>query len=106
MKNSREQHGADNVLVDLGFPDAEELTAKTILAKKVNDIIDSRMLTQTETASILRVTQSKVSAIRNYRLRAVSLERLMLALTALGQHVAIVITPSDKEAPARIEVAA
>jgi hypothetical protein len=47
-----------------------------------------------------------VSAIRNYRLRGISLERLMKALTALGQHVEIVITPSSKRAPARIDVAA
>lgn len=36
--------GTDNVLADLGFPDAEELAAKAILAKKINDILDSRGL--------------------------------------------------------------
>jgi predicted XRE-type DNA-binding protein len=50
--------------------------------------------------------QPKVSAIRNYKLRGISLERLMRALTALGQHVEIVVSPSTKEAPPRIEVAA
>ena len=98
--------GTDNVLVDLGFPDAEELTAKTILAKRINDIVESRGLTQVEVAKALGMPQPKVSAIRNYRLRGISLERLMQALTALGQHVEIVITPSSKRAPARIDVAA
>ena len=32
--------------------------------------------------------------------------RLMQALTALGQHVEIVVTPSSRNAPARIDVAA
>jgi predicted XRE-type DNA-binding protein len=98
--------GIDNVLVDLGFADAEELTAKTILAKKLNDVIDGRHLTQSEAADLLGMSQPKVSAIRNYKLRGISLERLMRALTALGQHIEIVVGPSTKEAPPRINVAA
>jgi predicted XRE-type DNA-binding protein len=97
--------GSDNVLFDLGFLDAEELTAKVILAKKVNDILDRRGLSQIVAAEILRMPQPKISAIRNYRLRGISLERLMQSLTALGQHVEIVVRPSGKQA-ARIDVAA
>ena len=106
MTNISDDAGTDNVLADLGFPDAEELTAKAILAKKINDLVELRGISQSETAGILSMPQPKVSAIRNYRLRGISLERLMLALTALGQHVAIVVTPSDQKAPARIDVAA
>lgn len=95
----------DNVLADLGFSDAEELTAKTMLAKKVNDIVLSRRLTQFEAAKLLGMPQPKISAIRNYKLRGISLERLMQALTALGQHVEIVVSPSNRGAPARINVA-
>jgi predicted XRE-type DNA-binding protein len=98
--------GTDNVLADLGLPDAEELTAKATLAKKINDIIQSRRLTQSDAAELLALPQPKVSAIRNYKLRGISLERLMLALTALGQHVEITVSPSNSQAPARIDVAA
>jgi predicted XRE-type DNA-binding protein len=98
--------GTDNVLADLGFEDVEELTAKATLAKKVNDILDARKLSQVEAARILAIPQPKVSAIRNYRLRGISLERLMLALTALGQHVSIVVTKPDRHSSARIDVAA
>ena len=98
--------GTSNVLTDLGFPDGEELTTKTILAKKINDIVESRGLTQSQTAELLRMPQPKVSAIRNYKLRGISLERLMQALTALGQHVRIVVSPGDRRSPARIDVAA
>ena len=38
--------------------------------------------------------------------QGISLERLMHALTALGQHVKIVVTPSRRGAPAGIKVAA
>lgn len=106
MTGKTKSHGTDNVLVDLGFPDAEELTAKTILAKKINEIIENRGLTQLDAAELLHMPQPKVSAIRNYKLRGISLERLMQALTALGQHVEIVVRPSDKKMPARIDVAA
>jgi predicted XRE-type DNA-binding protein len=98
--------GTDNVLADLGFADAEELTAKTILAKKLNDVIDSRHLSQSDAAELLGMPQPKVSAIRNYKLRGISLERLMRALTALGQHVDIVVSPATEEAPPGIDIAA
>lgn len=106
MSRKAKTRGTDNVLADLGFPDAEELSAKAILAKKINDIVDDRGLTQLKASSLLGLPQPKVSAIRNYKLRGISLERLMQALTALGQHVEIVVSPSSKRAPARIDVAA
>ena len=39
LPNKTKRRGTDNVLAGLGFPDAAELTAKAILAKKINDII-------------------------------------------------------------------
>jgi predicted XRE-type DNA-binding protein len=106
MARKTKDRGTRNVLADLEFPDAEELTAKAILAKKINDIVESRSLNQFDTAKLLGMPQPKVSAIRNYKLRGISLERLMLALTALGQHVEITVSPSNRRAPARIDVAA
>jgi predicted XRE-type DNA-binding protein len=103
----REKHaGTDNVLVDLGFADAEELSAKAILAVKINGLIERRGLTQAAAALMLGMSQPKVSAIRNYKLRGVSLERLMQALTALNQRVRIVVSPSRRKGGARIDVAA
>ncbi|HSY88305.1 MAG TPA: helix-turn-helix transcriptional regulator [Verrucomicrobiae bacterium] len=106
MTRKSKGRGTDNVLSDLGLPDAEELSAKAILAKKINDIVENRGLTQVEVAELLGIPQPKISAVRNYKLRGISLERLMQALTALGQHVEIVVTPSEKNARARIDVAA
>ena len=106
MTRKTKHRGTDNVLADLGFPDAEELTAKVILAKKINDIVERRGLIQSDAAKLLGMPQPKVSAIRNYKLRGISLERLMQALTALGQHVEIVVIPSTKKIPPRIDVAA
>ena len=84
MAQNAEYRGTDNVLADLGFPDAEELTTKTILAKQLNEVSDSRHLTRSDAAELLEMPQPKVSAIRNYKLRGVTLEHLMRALSALG----------------------
>jgi predicted XRE-type DNA-binding protein len=100
------RRGTYNVLEDLGFADSEELTAKAILAKKINDILKSRHLTQAEAARLLGMSQPKISALRNYKLRGISLERLLQALTALGQNVEIVIRPSGRRTAARIAIAA
>ena len=100
------EHGTDNVLADLGFPDAEELSTKVILARKINELVASRSLTQSNAANLLAMPQPKVSAIQNYKLRGISLERLMHALTSLGQHVEIVVRPSTNRIPPRIDVAA
>ncbi|EKS9795798.1 MULTISPECIES: helix-turn-helix domain-containing protein [Burkholderia] len=96
----------DNVLVDLDFDDAQALTAKAALALKLNELIDSRGLTQIETTSIISMTQPKVSQVRRYQLRNISLERLMQALVSLGQHVEIVVQPASRSCSAAITVAA
>lgn len=106
MARRATRQGTQNVLMDLALPDAEELTAKVILAKKINAIIERRALTQSAAAAQLGIPQPKISAIRHYKIRGISLERLMQALTALGQNVEIVVTPSKKKSAARIAVAA
>jgi predicted XRE-type DNA-binding protein len=60
----------DNVLVGLGFDDVEEVWPKAALALKFNELIDKRGLSQTEAATITRMTQPKVSQIssRTFRL--------------------------------------
>ena len=74
--------GTANVLYDLGFEDAADLTAKVQLAVKINDLIDRRGLTQVETSALTGMSQPKVSQIRRYKLLNISLERLMLALVS------------------------
>ncbi len=106
MSKSSKMPSGD-VLVDLGFPDAEELTAKTTLALRLNEILERRRLTQVEAARAIGMTQAKVSALRNYKLRGISLERLMQALVALDQNVDIVVRPRGRfRARAAIRVAA
>jgi len=105
MAKKTRSKGTTNVLVDLGFADAEELSAKVLLTLKINKLLDARELTQAQAATVLGMPQPKVSAIRNYKLQGVSLERLMQALVALNQSVEIVVRPT-RSRDAAIKVAA
>jgi len=105
MKRNDRLQGTDNVLLDLGFDDAEELSAKAALALKINKLIDQRGLNQTETAAITGMTQPKVSQVRRYKLQNISLERLMRALVALDQHVEITVRPARRAHEPGITVA-
>ena len=98
--------GTDDILADLGIQDAEELSAKAVLAVKLNALIDKRGLSQTTAADITGMTQPKVSQVRRYKLQNISLERLMQALVSLDQHVEIVVRPARRAHAAGITVAA
>jgi predicted XRE-type DNA-binding protein len=80
-----------NVLVDLGFEDAEELTTKSLLAVEMNDLIVKRGLSQTQVESSTGMTQPKASQVRRFKLQNISPERLMPALVSLDQRVKIVV---------------
>ena len=86
--------GTGNVFADLGLPDAGDRQTKTRLAMAVNALLKDRRIKQTDAAAILRIPQSKVSALANYRLDHFSVEKLMSFLNALDQDVEIVIRPS------------
>ncbi len=105
MRSNESHKGTDNVLADLGFEDAGELSTKTVLAVKINDLIDQRELSQTEVARMTGMTQPKVSQVRRYKLQNISLERLMQALVSLDQHIEIIVRPARRADSAGITVA-
>lgn len=91
-----------NVFADLGFPDAEELYAKSLLSILIARAIRDRGLTQTEAAALLGTTQPKISELVRGRLSGFSIERLFRFLNALGMNVRIHVTEAEsKEEPAQ-----
>ena len=99
--------GTKNVFADLGYPDAVERQAKLRLAHALNQVLEQRELTQTAAATVLGLTQPKVSALRHYKLSGFSVERLMTLLTVLDQDVEIVIKRKPRSrSVARISVVA
>lgn len=106
MKRNNLPCGTDNVLLDLGFDDAKELSAKAGLALKLNELIEQRGLNQTQAAAITGMTQPKISQVRHYKLQNISLERLMQALVSLDQQVEIIVHPAQRTRTPGITVAA
>lgn len=106
MRKKCHPAGIDTVLSDLVNDGAVELSAKAVLATKLNALIDKRGLNQTAAAEITGMTQPKVSQLRRYKLQNISLERLMQALVSLDQHVEIVVRPARRAHAAGIKVAA
>jgi predicted XRE-type DNA-binding protein len=104
MKERREEHTEEitatpstgNVFADLGLPDAEELLVKSTIAMKINQIVENRHLSQTQAATILGISQPKISMIQQGKLRGFSLEKLCNLLTLLGRDVSIVIKDRKK----------
>lgn len=93
--------GTSNVFADLEVPDATEKNAKAQLAVAVNDILEKRGIhQQSEVGALLGATQPQVSALKNYRLRIFSLERLMDYLFALDTDVEITIRPRSHSSKA------
>jgi len=80
---------------------------KVRLAVEIVRTLDERQLSQVAAAKVLGVNQSKVSALRRYKLEGYSIERLMTFLTALGRDVEITVRPPAEDyAKGRVHVLA
>jgi predicted XRE-type DNA-binding protein len=80
-----------NVFADIGLRDAGEKQTKVRLAVAIQQIIQTRHLSQTAAARLLDINQPKISALVNYHLDGFSVERLLHFLNALDRDVEIVI---------------
>ena len=79
--------GTSNVFQDLGYTDAADRQTKTRLALAVNELLKNRKPKPRDTVALLSIPQSKVSALKNYRLDQFSVETLMEFLTSHNQEV-------------------
>ena len=104
MTDDAIERGSGNVFADLGLPDPGERQTKARLALAAGRIIKDQGLKQAEAARLLGVPQPKVSALVNYRLDGVSVEKLMDYIVALGRDVEIVVRPVRGDAAARVSV--
>ena len=80
-----------NVYADLGVKDADAMLVKADLVLAITRIIRDRRLTQTQAASVLGLTQPKLSKILRGQFHGVSERRLIDCLTRLGRDVEIVV---------------
>lgn len=88
--------GSGDVLVDLGFPDADERRLRVQLAMRLNELIAARRLTQAAAAQLFGIPQPHVSDLKHYKLSRFSCEGLLRFVTLLDRDVEIIIRPKAK----------
>ncbi len=93
---SKIEKGSLNVYADLGVADAEEMLVKAQLATKIAEIIKLRKLTQTQAASLLGMTQPKLSNMLRGRFRGISEAKMLACMTLLGRDVQIIVKPAPR----------
>ncbi|HEY4563603.1 MAG TPA: helix-turn-helix transcriptional regulator [Thermoanaerobaculia bacterium] len=84
------------MLVDLGFPDADERRLRVQLAMRLNELIADRGLTQARAAKLFGIPQPHISELKHYKLSRFSSERLLHFVTLLDRDVEIIIRPKAK----------
>ena len=89
---------------ELGFKNYQEMETKANLVMEIAEVIKKKRITQTQCASILGISQPKISELLCGRFRGYSVERLMHFLNALGQDVDIVVKERPQTRPARVSV--
>ena len=87
-----------NVFRDVGFApgEAEHLLVRADLMIKVQKLIESKHLTQSELAKSLRISQPRVSDLLRGRIDLFSTDALIDILARLGVRVRLVLKPSRR----------
>ena len=94
MKKNDHEKSSGNVFADLGLPNSEQELLKAKLTVQIFRLIKARGLTQAEAAALLGTTQSQVSALIRCRPVSISVGRLMVFLTILGQDIEVRLKPA------------
>ena len=84
-----------NVFKDLGLPSPDERLAKAKLAYKINRLIADQGMTQKEAADFFGMSRSKMTALRNGRLKGFTIDLLFSLLGQLDHHIEIRVIPKS-----------
>ncbi len=84
-------HGSDNVFRDLGFPDADVMLAKALLAAEIIKFMDREGLTVRAAQLRTGIAAADFSRIRRPDLARFTVDRLMTILNRLGSQVEVKI---------------
>ena len=85
--------------ISLGLDESRSVSADTValrleLMRRLGEIIVERGLTQTQAAELMYMDQPRVSALIKGKVQKFSTDRLLKALSDLGQDVEMRITPA------------
>ncbi len=84
-----------NVFKDLGLPNPDERLAKAKLAYKINRLVADRGMTQKEAAEFLGISRSKMTELRNGRLKGFTIDFLFSLLGKLDYYIEIRVSPKS-----------
>jgi len=104
-KSEKVTYSTKSAFHALGLPDADDLVLRAELMRKIAEIIAARGLTQTQAGELMHMDQPRVSALLKGKIVKFSTDRLLKALSDLGQDVELRITPARRR-KGRLRVAA
>ena len=89
----RVRRSSGNVFRDLGFPkeEAEHLRIRADLMTRLSRLIESRRLTQSQAATLFKVTQPRISDLVRGKIDRFSIDTLIAMLGHAGVRVEIVV---------------
>ncbi|MBS0621087.1 MAG: XRE family transcriptional regulator [Verrucomicrobia bacterium] len=93
---TRKELTTDNIFDDLGLKDDQEMLLRSDLMSEVVHIIRKSGLPQKEIASMLHISQPKVSALMSGKIHDFSTDTLMHYLTLLGCNIEIRLQPKQQ----------
>lgn len=96
-KKASRPRGVSNVYADLGCRAPESMLVKAHLVGRITELLSERGMTQAQAATVLGISQPKLSKMLRGQFRDMSLFSLMHCFTQLGQDVCIVIRPSSNK---------
>ena len=82
-------HGSHNIFRDFGFPDADVMLAKTLLAAEIIRFMDREKLTVRAAQARTGIAAADFSRIRRPDLQRFTVDRLMTILNRLGSQVEV-----------------
>lgn len=97
MSRTAVTKSSGNVFADIGLPDAKEHAVKADLVIRIDRVMKAQQLTQTVAADRIGISQGDLSKMLRGHFRGYSVERLMVALTKLGQDITIGVSQGKKK---------
>lgn len=103
-KKSQFQAESEKALSNLRKENADEHLAKSKIAARILQIVQSRRLKQVEAGKLLGLPQPKVSALLSGRVDGFSTDRLFRLLTKLGCDIQIKLSTPRPRSQGRVRV--
>lgn len=96
--------GSTNIYADLGYPDAEALQRKALLASHIACTIKARHLTHVAAAELLGIDQADMLKIIRGQFRYTSEAKMLEWIAMLGHDVTILVAKTIRQRPGKIEL--